>query len=146
MEIRIINRQEREKAMELVLDVFMLFVAPDYGLEGIETFKAFIRNNDQLEEHKIYGAYEGNELVGVTALKNDGKHIALFFINEKWQRQGIGRRLFKEVVQNSGTKVITVNSAPSAVTFYEKLGFAATGSEQLASGIRYVPMKYNKKY
>ena len=37
---------------------------------------------------------------------------------------------------------LTVNAAPSAVRAYQRLGFVRTGGEQVAGGIRFVPMKH----
>lgn len=37
--IRKINSNEVEEAMKLALEVFMEFEAPEYGSEGIATFK-----------------------------------------------------------------------------------------------------------
>ena len=40
-----------------------------------------------------------------------------------------------------GLKLVSVNSAPNSVKFYEKLGFVPTDSERLQNGIKYVPME-----
>ena len=40
MGIREIAEPDRTEALSLVLDVFMAFEAPDYGEEGIDTFKS----------------------------------------------------------------------------------------------------------
>ena len=41
------------------------------------------------------------------------------------------------------TQRFTVNAAPGAVEVYRHLGFAATGGEQTANGLRFVPMVYS---
>lgn len=33
----------------------------------------------------INGAYEDDELIGVIATRNEGNHIALFFVKAEWQ-------------------------------------------------------------
>lgn len=40
-----------------------------------------------------------------------------------------------------GLKLVSVNSAPNSIKFYEKLGFVPTDSERLQNGIRFVPME-----
>lgn len=60
------------------------------------------------------------------------------------QRQGIGRKLWNFLRENSSSKTITVNSSPYAVPVYHKLGFIDTDTEQLSDGIRYIPMKFEK--
>ena len=45
-------------------------------------------------------------------------------------------------LNHSEKNVFTVNSSPYAVPIYHKLGFVDTNTEQLASGMRYTPMKF----
>jgi GNAT superfamily N-acetyltransferase len=71
-------------------------------------------------------------------------HLSMLFVRPDVQRQGIGRRLWEQGVQtaivqhnNDGepsslscrtaTIIITVNSSPTAVTFYQNLGFHISG-------------------
>ena len=42
MKVEAISENDREKALELVLSVFMQYEAPDYSEQGIQTFKDFI--------------------------------------------------------------------------------------------------------
>ena len=44
MRIKAIRENDREKALELVLSVFMQYEAPDYSEQGIQIFKDFIHN------------------------------------------------------------------------------------------------------
>lgn len=83
-------------------------------------------------------------MAGIIATRNNGNHIALFFVNSKYHRQGIGRKLFEVVVQNSTGEKITVNSSPYAVKVYKKLGFVPDSEEQIVDGIRFTPMTYMK--
>ena len=41
MKIRRISKKERKEALQLVLDTFMEYEAPDYSEKGVETFKSF---------------------------------------------------------------------------------------------------------
>jgi len=67
--------------------------------------------------------------------------------DKKYQKQGIGKSLFKIVIQKATKDEVTVNSSPFAVDIYKKLGFECIDHEQLVDGIRFVPMLYriNKK-
>ena len=47
-------------------------------------------------------------------------------------------------MRNSEADRITVNSSPYAVPVYHKLGFSDTDTEQLADGMRYTLMKFEK--
>lgn len=65
--IRKISGNEVESALELALEVFMQFEAPDYHPSGVETFKRdIVENTDYLEKAKqgicpIYGAFDGEK-------------------------------------------------------------------------------------
>lgn len=145
MEIKKIKSEDREKALDLVWTTFLQYEAPDYSKEGIETFQnAVIKNEDYLKQIVLYGAYEGNDILGVIATKNEGRHITLFFVEGSHQRQGIGRMLFDIVLENCPADIITVNSSPFAVEVYHHLGFMDTDLEQTTEGIRYTPMTYIK--
>ncbi|WP_240613650.1 GNAT family N-acetyltransferase [Pueribacillus theae] len=130
--------------MKLVWSVFLEFEAPDYTAEGINTFRDFINNEDAIKGLEIYGAYEKGNLIGVIATRNEGNHIALFFVHGKYHKQGVGRKLFEAVLKNSTLEIITVNSSPYAVEIYHKLGFVDTDIEQIKEGMRFTPMKYQK--
>lgn len=144
MRIEEISEKDREKALELVLSVFMQYEAPDYSEQGIQTFKDFIHNQESIDTLKIYCAYIDNEIAGVIATRNNGNHIALFFVDGKYHRQGIGRKLFEYILQRSTGEKITVNSSPYAVEVYKKLGFKPDSGEQIIDGIRFIPMAYMK--
>ncbi len=144
MVIEKINPENREKAMELVLSVFMQYEAPDYSEEGVQTFINFINNKEAIDKLEMYGAFNNGEIAGVIATRNWGNHITLFFVDGKYHRQGIGRKLFETVIKSSKEKQITVNSSPYAVEVYKKLGFILNSNEQVADGMRFTPMTYIK--
>lgn len=146
MEIKKIEKSGRENAVELVERVFMQFEAPDYSAQGVETFlTTATRNRAFLDSLAMYGAYDGGQLLGVIATRNNGSHIALFFVDGRYHRQGIGKQLFRTAAENSASNEITVNSSPFAREIYRRLGFVDTGEEQTTDGIRYIPMIYRKK-
>lgn len=93
---------------------------------------------------EFWGAYDEERLKGVIATNENRKHICCFFVKAQYQRQGIGRKLWNFLRENSSSKTITVNSSPYAVPVYHKLGFIDTDTEQLSDGIRYIPMKFEK--
>lgn len=145
MQIEKIGIENRTEALKLVLEVFMQYEAPEYIEEGVKTFKNFISDEINVNKLGMYGAYENSNIVGVIATRNNGNHISLFFVDGKRHRHGVGRKLFEEVIKYSTADTITVNSSPYAVGVYQKLGFVATDSEQLADGLRFTPMVYTKK-
>ena len=128
--------------MDLVWQVFLDFEAPDYGDEGIETFRNFIHDQLAISKLDVYAAFDKEEIVGVIGTRNHGRHIALFFVQGKRHRQGIGRRLFEFILKDKACGEMTVNSSPYAVEVYRRLGFKDTDIEQSKDGIRFTPMKY----
>lgn len=141
LEIRKILKEEMEEAIKLVWKVFLEYEAPDYSEEGIREFKKCIDNNTWINERDFYGAYdEKNNVLGVIATK-DITHIALFFVDRKYHKQGIGRKLYNKIKSLNNNGFFTVNSSPYAHEVYKHLGFIDTDIEQCVNGLRFYPMK-----
>lgn len=138
--IREIRQEEVEKALCLVWKVFQEYEAPDYTKEGVEEFYKSIHDENYLSKLCWYGAFVQEELVGIIATRNEGTHIALFFVEGKYHRQGIGKRLCQTVQSVNNSNKMTVNSSPYAVPIYHKLGFKDTDTEQVVNGLRFTPM------
>ena len=88
--IRGIKQGEIERALCLVWKVFQEYEAPDYTKEGVEEFYKSIHDENYLSKLCWYGAFIQEELVGIIATRSEGTHIALFFVDGKYHRQGIG--------------------------------------------------------
>lgn len=131
-------------ALELVWEVFGQFEAPEYSQQGVEAFRQSIQDEAYLRQLVCYGAFVEEMLVGVMATRNQGTHIALFFVKAAYQRQGIGRALFDAVRENSTAEKITVHASPCGVPVYKRLGFQPVADEQNSNGMRYTPMEWNR--
>ena len=141
MEIKKILKEDMEKALELVWNVFLEYEAPDYSEEGIKEFKKTIDDNNWIASRDFYGAYdENNRILGVIATK-DITHIALFFVDGKYHKQGIGRKLYNKIKSLNNKGFFTVNSSPYAHEIYKHFGFIDTDNEQCVNGLRFYPMK-----
>ncbi len=137
VQIRKLGKEEIGDALDLVRSVFMEYEAPDYSREGIDEFEETLKDETFLSRLEWHGAYAEDKLAGVIAMRDEGRHIALFFVKGDFQGQGIGRVLFEEVRKEG----MTVNSSPYAVQIYRKLGFEETDGMQEVNGIRFLPMK-----
>ena len=144
MHIQKIEGTQIADAIDLIWTTFLQFEAPDYSEEGIQSFKDFIENKDIISSLEFWGAYDSQILKGVIATNENRKHICCFFVKAEYHRQGIGRKLWEYLLENSKSEVITVNSSPYAVPIYHRLGFVDTETEQLSDGMRYTPMKYER--
>lgn len=147
MEIKRLRSAILSDALNLVWRVFLDFEAPDYSEQGIESFRTFIQANSIQElmnkgELKFWGAYMGEMLAGVIAVKNQ-THVSLLFVDPTFHRQGTATALFKEAFA-ACSESITVNSSPYALAFYKRLGFMDQTAEQTVDGIRFIPMKLER--
>ena len=145
MQIKPLKYHEKNTAMELVWTTFLKFEAPDYSAAGTQHFKAFIRDSRAIGALDMLGAFEGSVLTGLIALDPARRHISLFFVDERWQGQGVGRQLFDCLAREVPHCPITVNASHYAVPIYRCLGFTPTAPEQLTNGIRYTPMIYRRE-
>ena len=141
MRYRELDAQERVLALDLVWRVFLDYEAPDYGEQGVAEFERSLHDPGFVSALRWYGAFAGDALIGVIATRSEDSHVALFFVEGPYQRQGVGRALFELVVRDNTTGSITVNSSPYAVPIYHRLGFVDTDSEQVTNGLRYTPMR-----
>lgn len=141
MTIRKILDNEMDEALDLVWRVFLEFEAPDYTEEGIKTFKDSIDDKEWVNKRDFYGAFDdNNKILGVIATK-DLNHIALFFVDGKYHKQGIGKKLYEKIKSLNNDNYFTVNSSPYAHEIYKHMGFFDTAKEQSFKGLRYIPMK-----
>lgn len=142
MKIKHLNSGQLREALPLVWDVFSKYEAVNYSEEGKKAFWDAIHSDEYLNMLTAYGAFENKELVGIIATRNEGAHLALFFVDGNHHRQGIGRSLWNTVLAENTASIITVHSSLYAVEAYQKLGFVITDEIQDEGGIQYVPMKY----
>ncbi len=140
MKIRNIKKDEMPEALDLVWRVFLKFEAPDYTEEGIQEFKRTIDDSEWVNKRDFYGAFIDNKVVGVIATK-DLNHIALFFVDGNYHRQGIGKQLFKLITDLNIDNFFTVNSSPYAHEVYKHLGFKDTDTLQTFHGLKFYPME-----
>ncbi|MBP3486571.1 MAG: GNAT family N-acetyltransferase [Oscillospiraceae bacterium] len=131
-------------AVELVWQVFCRFESPEYGPEGTAEFRRILDDASFLRSLTFYGAFDGEDLVGVLAMRPI-RRISLFFVREDHHRRGIGRALFDAMRRDYDPQVFTANASPYASEVYRRLGFAPTAGEQVTSGIRYTPMEFTEK-
>lgn len=151
--IRKITSNEVEDAMKLALEVFMQFEAPDYGPNGVDTFKRdIVENQEYIKNAKlgkcpIYGAIEGDKIVALIGMRSNKTHINLVFTKREYHRRGIAKSIFNYLLndiinENPSLEEITLNSSPYGLPFYLAIGFIPLSDEQEMNGIRFTPMKY----
>lgn len=146
--IRKAKMSDWDEAMEMIWRTFMKFESEDYGEEGIENFRRFIndpllRRMFLLGTYHMYVAVLDEKIVGAVSLR-DKNHISLLFVEDKYHKKGIGRRLTDTICaftkEEYGKKEITVNASPYGLEFYKKVGFHATSPLTVNGGIKYTSM------
>ena len=127
----------------------MQFEAKDCTPRGIESFLEFITDEVLhrmfvMGAYQLFCAYDNGKMVGMISLRGE-THISLLFVDERYHRMGIGRRLIdyvsNYVLTEEGHHHVTVNAALGATGFYHCVGFVDTDKEQINDGIRFTPMK-----
>ncbi|MDD6807044.1 MAG: GNAT family N-acetyltransferase [Oscillospiraceae bacterium] len=141
--IKRLNKTEILNALPLVWDVFCEFEAPNYPESGKKMFWDAIHDEVYLDSLTAFGAFEEDKLIGIIASRNEGAHVALFFVDGKYHSKGIGRSLWNALLDVCQADFITVHASLYAVPIYEKLGFVCAGNEVDDNGIKYVPMVFN---
>ena len=151
--IRNIKSEEVQFAMDLALEVFMQFEAPDYPLEGVDTFKKDIVENPTFIENAkkgicpIYGAFDDDKIVALMGMRSNKRHINLAFTKKEYMRRGIARNLFSYLLtdrlsEEPSLEELTLNSSPYGLPFYLAIGFVPVDKQLQMNGIIYTPMKY----
>lgn len=147
--IKKVDFNEIEQALSLVMDVFMEFDAPDYGEEGVETFRTNIieskdfKNCFKTGEQVMFGAFIDNKIIGIISI-SCRNHISLLFVDKKYHKMGIATKLFNSLTKELGLKKgdkIKLNSSPYAIEFYSRIGFVSTDTCKTKDGISYTPME-----
>ena len=146
---RAMSPGEESGVVGLVLKVFAEFVAPRYSDEGVAEFKKYV-NVKALEDrfrsgNPILLAECGARTVGVIEMRDDC-HVALLFVENAYQRQGIAKELVRRAIavcrqRNRELKKVTVNSSPNAFDAYRRIGFTGAREEKTVNGICFIPME-----
>lgn len=145
MVIHKLSREQIEEALPLVWDVFCKYEAVDYPESGKTAFWQAIHSADYLNMLTAYGAFDEDKLIGIIATRNEGSHIALFFVDGQYHRRGIGRKLFEASLTDNRNSRITVHSSEYAAEIYKKLGFVPEDELKEEGGIRYIPMVFERE-
>ena len=148
-QIRWAEAEDWTPAMNMIWKTFMKFEGPEYTSEGIRNFLDFITDEDLFHsflqgKYLMLVATDGAQIIGAASVR-DGNHLSLLFVDERYHRQGVGKRLMSYLCEilkkEAGREDITLKAAPYAVPFYRKIGFWATGPEEHYSGIIVTPMR-----
>jgi GNAT superfamily N-acetyltransferase len=131
-----------------VKKVYDEYVAIEYSALGNSTYYHYIEVPEIIDRftkgNLFYIAEDENEIVGAIELR-DFNHISLFFVDKKYQTRGIGKSLFKKILQAVGdhSSFVEVHSSPYARDIYAKMGFELESELLEQNGIKYYKMTYH---
>ena len=104
------------------------------GLYSAVGWKAYTDDPESLRKGYensllVLGAYEGEQLVGISRVVGDGETIVFvqdILVFPEYRRKGIGTALLKEIMSKYGhvrqIELVT-DSKPETIAFYESAGF-----------------------
>jgi GNAT superfamily N-acetyltransferase len=133
----------------LILSLAHHFLLRDDG-SGAEGFLLSlepegIARNIAAPELDYYVATAAGQMMGVIAVRHR-THLFHLFVGQPFQRGGVAKALWSHVKETYGwpsaSVATTVNSTPSALSFYERMGFHKVGARVETKGIAYVPMEF----
>lgn len=137
-----------EEISDLVKRIYLKYNSKIDTEEGIKNILFFVSAESMKLRFYIEGALmlvardENNDIVGMIELKNF-EHISLFFVDDKYFKCNIGKKLFEEAKNIFGCEKYSVNSSDYALEFYKKLGFIQiTDSIKIEKGVHFYPMIY----
>jgi GNAT superfamily N-acetyltransferase len=84
---------------------------------------------------------DGKGLVTACVVTHYGTGLAavgMVLVAERHARQGVGRRLMKHVLTETGSLPVTLHATPYGRPLYEELGFTTTGRAEMVRG-RFTP-------
>ena len=137
-----------EEISDLVKRIYLKYNSKIDSEEGINNILTFMSKENMRLRFYIEGALmlvardKNNKIVGAIELKNF-EHISLFFVDDKYFKFGIGKKLFEEVKNILKLEKYSVNASDYALEFYKKLGFVQiTDSIKIENGVHFHPMLY----
>ncbi|WP_275061568.1 GNAT family N-acetyltransferase [Diplocloster agilis] len=95
--VRKLEGTEIGMALNLAWKVFWEYEAPEYAEKGVQEFYNSIHDPHWIRMLQVYCAFDtmdNDKLAGMLATRDNGCHIALFFINGDYHKRGIWTTTF----------------------------------------------------
>ncbi|NJD04815.1 MAG: GNAT family N-acetyltransferase [Ruminiclostridium sp.] len=135
MIVRKIKEQDIESVSSLMARNFDEIMSRYHSKHIIEKFKNHNtpeKVRTQMQWKEIFVVEEDNEIIATGALANFGDmenpkySVSNFFVKPELHNRGIGKLLFRKILDTAkgkGAEVLHVPSSRNAVAFYEKIKF-----------------------
>lgn len=150
MEIKQLSGINVDEAFSLAFRVFKKNIRTTHF--GYERFKYNIVYNERYRKTckkgicKLFGGFINDTLVGFAGIDKNADYITFLFVEDEYQRQGIGKSLFEYIINyvrsEYNKESIMINSTDNAVPFYIRVGAIPDGVREEHNGVMITPMKY----
>jgi GNAT superfamily N-acetyltransferase len=146
--LRIATAADAEAISALVLTSAQRWIFPLCDVDGRAVLAASMAAEATRERlltgHAYLVAEAEGRIVGVAALRLPA-HLYNLFVDDRFQRRGIARRLWSglrahPLLKDAWPAQVTVNASRHSIGVYLRLGFEAQGDEQTRGGIPSTPM------
>jgi GNAT superfamily N-acetyltransferase len=136
---------------EACCDVINASITAMPGLSDAARFQIISKNVpadlcvDLLKDYSLVGELHG-QIVAVGSLAADGA-IRRVYVSPDVQEQGVGKVIIEKLeiaAQMRGHKQVWLEAAPSAVSFYESLGYAVGDAALIVGEAGFETMKMSK--
>lgn len=148
-QIRLMESGEEAPVCKLVERVFIANEASEISQQSISLFLSYanpVRMAERVAQDFCFVlvAVQADQLIGMIEVRNYN-HIALLFVDDEHQRQGIASSLLEVAIEkcrekNAALRRITVNASPYGLPVYAHWGFHPIGEEIEVDGMLFTQM------
>lgn len=148
IEIRRAGPSDIDELSRVALAGFDAYIARDFKAVGVAELHRFFSAEAMRERatqgNRLWMALDANTAVGMLELKPPA-HLLSLFVAPGRTAQGIGGKLVGRCAEHIRERwpdetVLTVNSAPSSVPAYQRMGFRSAGEAFEKNDVRSFPM------
>jgi predicted N-acetyltransferase YhbS len=116
----------RDDAQITAAQAIDLYIRSSLGerrpVDNLKTFESMLKN-----ANLTITAWDGDQLIGISRSLTDFEYVAYLAdlaVDQKYQRQGIGKQLIEETKTRLGLNcMIVLLAAPKANDYYQHIGF-----------------------
>jgi predicted N-acetyltransferase YhbS len=116
----------RDEAQISAVQAIDLYIRSSLGerrpINNLQTFESMLKH-----ANLIITAWDGDQLIGISRSLTDFSYVAYLAdlaVDQKYQRQGIGKKLVDETKIRLGPDcMIVLLAAPKAKDYYQHIGF-----------------------
>ena len=148
-QIRLMESGEEAQVCKLVERLFIKNEANEISQQSISLFLSYanpVRMAERVAQDFCFVlvAVQDDQLIGMIEVRNYN-HIALLFVDDGHQRQGIASSLLEVAIKkcrekNAALRRITVNASPYGLPVYAHWGFHPIGEEVEMDGMLFTQM------